>query len=89
MWEKLIEGKEEFEVKRAKGGHEVVLIGVAGWQQEETLRGGQQLGSDLGSILSLLELGLDLGALLSLLLELLLELAKSCAALTLALSVPV
>ena len=72
----MIEGKEEFEVKRAKGGHEVVLIGVAGWQQEETLRGGEQLGSDLG-------------ALLSLLLELLLELAKSCAALTLALSVPV
>ena len=72
----MIEGKEEFEVKRTKGGHDLALAEVAGWQQEETLRGGEQLGSDLGSILSLL-------------LELLLELAKSCAALTLALSVPV
>ena len=85
----MIEGKEEFEVKRTKGGHEVVLTGVAGWQQGEALRGGQQLGLDLGSILSLLGLGLDLGALLRLLELVAVELAKSCAALTLALSAPV
>ena len=81
-------------MKRAKGGHEVVLIGVAGWQQEEA----SSIGSDLGALLSLLELGLDLGALrlgldLGALLRLVelvaVELAKSCAALTLALSAPV
>ena len=82
-------------MKRAKEGHEVVLIGVAGWQQEEA----SSIGSDLGALLSLLELGLDLGALrlgldlgalLSLLLELVLvEVAKSCAASTLALSAQV